>query len=87
MLTHNGFRFTPPEGGWQVEEIQQLLADGRPFRAHAFDLACAQLGIDHRLTKFNRPWTNGQVEWMNRTIKDATVRRSTTRSTTVFARI
>jgi transposase InsO family protein len=33
------------------------------------------LGIDHRLTKFNHPWTNGQVERMNRTIKDATVRR------------
>jgi len=75
VLTDNGFQFTPPEGGWKVEEIQQLLADRRPFRAHAFDLACAQLGIEHRLTKFNHPWTNGQVERMNRTIKDATVRR------------
>jgi transposase InsO family protein len=45
------------------------------FRAHAFDLTCAQLGIEHRLTKFNHPWMNGQVERMNRTIKDATVRR------------
>ena len=75
VLTDNGFQFTPPEGGWKVEEIQQLLAEGRSFRAHAFDLACAQLGIEHRLTKFNHPWTNGQVERMNRTIKDATVRR------------
>ena len=75
VLTDNGFQFTPPEGGWKVPEIQQLLTDGRPFRAHAFDLACAQLDIDHRLTKFNHPWTNGQVERMNRTIKDATVRR------------
>ena len=75
VLTDNGFQFTPPEGGWNVAEIQQLLADRRPFRAHAFDLACAQLGIEHRLTKFNHPWTNGQVERMNRTIKDATVRR------------
>jgi transposase InsO family protein len=32
-------------------------------------------GIEHRLTKPNHPWTNGQVEPMNRTIKDATVRR------------
>ena len=32
-------------------------------------------GIEHRLTKPNHPWTNGQVERMNRTIKDATVRR------------
>ena len=56
-------------------ELQQLLARRQPFRAHAFDLACAQHGIDHRLTKFNHPWTNGQVERMNRTIKEATVRR------------
>jgi transposase InsO family protein len=36
-------------------------------------IAC--VGIGHRLTKVNRPWTNGQVERMNRTIKDATVKR------------
>ena len=29
--------------------------------------------IDHRLTKPKHPWTNGQVERMNRTIKDATI--------------
>ena len=34
-----------------------------------------RLCIEHRLTKINHPWTNGQVERMNRTIKDATVRR------------
>jgi len=32
-------------------------------------------GIEHRLTKVKHPWTNGQVERMNRTIKDATVKR------------
>jgi transposase InsO family protein len=32
-------------------------------------------GIEHRLTKPNHPWTNGQVERMNRTIKEATVKR------------
>ncbi len=32
-------------------------------------------GIEHRLTKPNHPWTNGQIERMNRTIKDATVKR------------
>jgi transposase InsO family protein len=75
VLTDNGFQFTAPHGGWTVAELQQLLASHQRFRAHAFDLACAQHGIDHRLTKFNHPWTNGQVERMNRTIKDATVRR------------
>ena len=32
-------------------------------------------GIEHRLTKIKHPWTNGQVERMNRTIKEATVKR------------
>ena len=75
VLTDNGFQFTPPRGGWSVGEIQRMLAGQQRFRAHAFDLACAQLDIEHRLTKFNHPWTNGQVERMNRTLKDATVRR------------
>ena len=45
------------------------------FRCHSFALACAQNDIDHRLTKPRHPWTNGQVERMNRTIKEATVKR------------
>ncbi len=40
-----------------------------------FDMICEANGIEHRLTKPNPPWTNGQVERMNRTIKDATVKR------------
>jgi hypothetical protein len=32
-------------------------------------------GIEHRLTKFRHPWTNGQVEIMNRVIKDATTKQ------------
>lgn len=44
----------------------------RPIR---FDMICEANGIEHRLTKPNHPWTNGQVERMNRTIKDATVKR------------
>lgn len=45
------------------------------WRGHPFDRACAVHGIEHRLTKPNHPWTNGQVERMNRTLKEATVRR------------
>lgn len=39
-----------------------------------FDMICEANGIEHRLTKPNHPWTNGQVERMNRTIKDATTK-------------
>jgi transposase InsO family protein len=74
--TDNGTHFTDPGGEtWTPVEIKQMLAEGKPFRAHAFELACARADIDHRLTKPKHPWTNGQVERMNRTLKDATVKR------------
>ena len=44
-------------------------------RQMRFDMICEANGIEHRLTKPNHPCTNGQVERMNRTIKDATVKR------------
>ena len=44
------------------------------FVTHMFDLCCLEHGIEHRTTKVNHPWTNGQVERMNRTIKEATVK-------------
>ena len=42
---------------------------------HIFTRTCEANGIEHRLTKVKHPWTNGQVERMNRTIKEATVKR------------
>lgn len=76
VLTDNGTHFTDPTGdGWRSDDIKRLLANKEPFRCHAFELACAQNDVDHRLTKPNHPWTNGQVERMNRTLKEATVRR------------
>ncbi len=45
------------------------------YATHMFGLRCRENGIEHRLTKPNHPWTNGQVERMNRTLKDATVKR------------
>ena len=76
VLTDNGIHFTTPgAGGSAVPEIKRAMERGERFRAHAFELACAQLDIEHRLTKPRHPWTNGQVERMNRTIKDATVKR------------
>jgi len=44
-------------------------------RQMRFDMICEANGIEHRLTKPNHPWTNGQVERMNPTIKEATVKR------------
>ena len=76
VLTDNGTHFTEPSGdGWRPDEIKEMLARKQLFRAHAFELACAQNDVEHRLTKPRHPWTNGQVERMNRTIKDATVKR------------
>ena len=62
VLTDNGVQFTPRK---------QDIWDGR----HIFDRVCDEHGIEHRLTRVNHPWTNGQVERMNRTLKDATVKR------------
>jgi transposase InsO family protein len=41
------------------------------MRGHPFDRLCWEHGVEHRLTKPNHPWTNGQVERMNRTLKEA----------------
>ncbi len=62
ILTDNGIQFT--------NQARHKYA----FR-HIFDRVCDEHEIEHRLTKINHPWTNGQVERMNRTIKDATVKR------------
>ena len=48
------------------------------YRLHMFDRICREHDIEHRLTKPNHPWTNGQVERMNRTLKEATVGAITT---------
>ncbi len=65
VLTDNGIQFTP-----RRRDIWDIWDSGR-----IFDRVCGEHEIEHRLTKVNHPWTNGQVERMNRTIKDATVKR------------
>ena len=76
VLTDNGTHFTTPGNtGSAAPDIRAAIDAGEPIWAHAFEYACAQNHIDRRLTKPKHPWTNGQVERMNRTIKDATVKR------------
>src|SRR6202020_555256 len=76
VLTDTGTHFTTPgTTGSAAPDIKAAIDAGEPVWAHAFEYACAQNDIDHQLTKPKPPWTNGQVERMNRTIKDATVKR------------
>jgi transposase-like protein len=64
ILTDNGAQFT-----------YQLLAEHlRPKNTHPFDIICQNNNIEHRLTKFRHPWTNGQVEVTNRIIKRYTTK-------------
>src|SRR4051794_7754918 len=62
VLTDNGVAFTPNASTrWDLSR-------------HIFDRICDEHGIEHRLTRPYHPWTNGQAERMNRTIKDATTK-------------
>jgi transposase InsO family protein len=65
ILTDNGIQFAD-------QPRNRNTATSRQMR---FDMICEANGIEHRLTQPNHPWTNGQVERMNRTIKDAPVKR------------
>jgi len=76
VLTDNGTQFTTPGNrASAAPEIRRAIDASELFTCHAFEYGCALANIDHRLTKPNHPWTNGQVERMNRTLKEATVRR------------
>ena len=68
ILTDNGFEWTDRCAGGGHAHIP-----GHPPRAsgrHAVDVACRQLGIEHRTTH-PRPQTNGMVERFNRRISEA----------------
>ena len=60
ILTDNGIQFAE-------QPRNRNTACSRQMR---FDMICEANGIEHRLTKPDHPWTNGQVERMNRTIKE-----------------
>ena len=60
ILTDNGKQFT----------AKKIIGNTLPFVT-----ICKENGIEHRLTKPYHPWTNGQVERMNRRLKDATIKK------------
>jgi transposase InsO family protein len=68
VLTDNGIQF--------ADLPKNRAGFAARWRGHPFDRLCLEHGIEHRLTKPNHPWTNGQLERMNRTLKEATVGRS-----------
>src|SRR6266567_3135439 len=53
VLTDNGIQFRLPP--------RQANAPNAPYMTHMFALR-REHGIEHRFTKINHPWTNGQVE-------------------------
>ncbi|GEM_PF-2486160 len=65
ILTDNGIQFADQPRNRNTAWSRQM----------RFDMICEAKDIEHRLTKPNHPWTNGQVERMNRTIKETTVKR------------
>ena len=67
VLTDNGMAFADLPKNRNGATRQYL-------GAHIFDRVCTENSIEHRLTKPYHPWTNGQAERMNRTIKEATIK-------------
>ena len=65
ILTDNGIQFAEQPRNRNTAWSRQM----------RFAIICEPNDIEHRLTKPNHLWTNGQVKRMNRTIKDATVKR------------
>lgn len=89
ILTDNGLQFTyralpankrprtdtvkEGEGGKEEKKEGKTSAKG-VLKRHPFTQKCMDKGIKHKLTKFFSPQTNGQVERMNKTLKDATIK-------------
>jgi hypothetical protein len=68
VLTDDGTALADlPENRGRHPEIEAI------FGGRVFDRVCDQHGIEHKLAEPYHPWTNGQAEGMNRTVKEATV--------------
>ena len=69
VLTDNGMAFADlPKNRGRHAAMEAM------FGGHIFDRVCDEHGIKHKLTKPYHPWTNGQAERMNRTVKEATIK-------------
>jgi transposase InsO family protein len=66
ILTDNGSEFTD-----RFAVDMKGKPEGKPSGNHPFDRACAETGIEHRLTKPYKPQTNGMAERFNRRIAEA----------------
>lgn len=67
VLTDNGMAFADlPKN--RNKPIHALLG------MHIFGRVCNENAIVHKLTRPYHPWTKGQAERMNRTIKEATIK-------------
>ena len=63
VLTDNGAHFaTPGNTSSAAPDIKAALDAGEPVWAHAFEYACAQNDIDHRLTTPKHPWTTDVID-------------------------
>lgn len=60
VLTDNGIQFTNHD-------------HHKYAFTHIFERVCNENKIEHRKTKIKYPWTNSQIERMNKTLKEATV--------------
>ena len=70
-----GIKRAPDDNGIQLAELpRNRRGPTALYRANRFDRIGRAHNIEHRLTKPNHAWTSGQVERMNRTLKEATVK-------------
>ena len=72
ILTDNGKQFAHTSSTYSKIHINDPL---KTEKHSPFTKECISNKIEHRQTLAYHPWTNGQVERINRTIKEATIKK------------